>query len=709
MVKKFFFMLALFIFLMILFLTTNVLNGLDIKNLLYKDTKEVHITYFSNVNLDDLMEELVLISRETNSNISQYHFTAKDTLKVISTNSKKNKLLKLKSGKYPQNSNKEYLTNFPVKDTNVVGRINLPSNYIKINVYNFDYIKTAGLGTIFYVQGETEEVATILKKYGEIDIRYPSISETFRINMYQGMLTIYLSLFFFIGVIFLAYQQKRIIILEKAFGYNKKQVFFHASQVLLPIFYSLGIAFLCFIILNQQINKNTIYSLVLCIGVIVIFYLFYMLLIGLVYFFSNISRAIKGALPSKFMLILIAILFVGSLLTFLDKTVNLKNELDRYNYSSTSYSNWNATEDLYKTNITNQLNRNNELENSVYMKNAQFFYEMISEKYETFIIAPYNYVVWRYTAEKLPIYIGQNRSYDEIDYITNPGGKGIIIDQNYLDRNAIKFIDSKDEEKINTNLNVLTLLVPKKYQKYEPEISKKYLSDLIFRLEEDPPRQPILKENINIQIIYVENDQKYFTYNPFYGNEKENYMIEDPIVTIVNPNLMSGLFWGNILTMDGGLFFDFSIKTTEAPFEQIKKEIDLADLTNILNFILPVFKERGEEINKMRISLFNSILQYLIFIIAIIILQVQMLSIMYKIHAKKIFIKQTLGYSQIEQFIDIICLPMILQLVAITLYIIQTNAFFYSFSILMCIFIVNLIFYKLTHKKTIHLKGGLLC
>ncbi|MGC3438206.1 hypothetical protein ACPTHC_14705, partial [Enterococcus faecium] len=52
---------------------------------------------------------------------------------------------------------------------------------------------------------------------------------------------------------------------------------------------------------------------------------------------------------------------------------------------------WERTTNLYKTNITNQLNRNNTVEENYYLKKASKFVYKIQKKYKTFIIAPNNY------------------------------------------------------------------------------------------------------------------------------------------------------------------------------------------------------------------------------------------------------------------------------------------------------------------------------
>lgn len=364
------------------------------------------------------------------------------------------------------------------------------------------------------------------------------------------------------------------------------------------------------------------------------------------------------------------------------------------------------TENLYKTNISNQLDRDDSLEETTYLKNAQLFYEKLSKKYQTFIIAPYNYTVLN-DSHGQSILIGQDRIPDKEEYITSPGGADITIDTNYLKVNPIKFVIPTEKEQINVDSNTLSLLVPQKYKKYEAEIKQNYLSDLKFKLTEDPPIGKISLDKVNIQVLYVKNRQKYFTYNTFYGKLADENMVEDPIVVVVNPKLMDGLFWGNILTMNGGLFIDFDKEAKGEPFDLIKQDVKDSGLNGILNFTLSVFKERGEETTRNEANILHLIVQYSILTLLFITLNVQIMYILFKVNAKKRLIKEILGYSSFDQMMDIVMIPIFIELITIVLFnFLYPKSSFLVVSLVLIV-LLNSFIYSLIHlnNRSITLKG----
>ncbi|HFU2096787.1 TPA: hypothetical protein ACH44I_002939, partial [Enterococcus faecium] len=154
--------------------------------------------------------------------------------------------------------------------------------------------------------------------------------------------------------------------------------------------------------------------------------------------------------------------------------------------------------------------------------------------------------------------------------------------------------------------------VPKKYKEYAKMIEKNYLEDIQFRLEDSPPQAPYKNpnlKNLKIKLIFVNNNQKYFSFNTLYGKAKDNYTITDPIVRVINPEITESLFWGNILTSDGGLFFDQKHTSNQNFFNQINPYIKEFNLENIINFSYSVFQETGELLSQKKVNKLNAYLQ----------------------------------------------------------------------------------------------------
>jgi bacteriocin-associated integral membrane protein len=106
-------------------------------------------------------------------------------------------------------------------------------------------------------------------------------------------------------------------------------------------------------------------------------------------------------------------------------------------------------------------------------------------------------------------------------------GRKVEINKNYLSINPIKDIDGKQVKMPEPNENEVTVLVPIKFRKYESDINSSIASDYkgIYNLKENKP--------VNVKIIYVKNDQSYFTYSPNMAQNNNNEII-DPIAVIVN-------------------------------------------------------------------------------------------------------------------------------------------------------------------------------
>ncbi|MTD41937.1 hypothetical protein GIX45_25610 [Erwinia sp. CPCC 100877] len=669
MIKKINFCLSLIIFLLLLFSATSILKGLDIKKALYNNTKEVHIIYAPNTNYKQFVSDIYESSLEHEVTISQYNFTAKDTLSIISTNPKINPFFRLKSGVFPTSSEDSYVTNYSDEDQKNIGLINLPSDFLKIKLYSFEQLKNIGIGNVFFIQGNgsKEKIINVFQKYGTVKLTEPVISDTFTVNVYQNLITVYLLIFFFVCIVSLAFSQRKIIALKKIMGYSVEQIVFQSTKATYSIVYGLIVALTVYIVLSRNITLNLVWSFLLCLFIYLLALIVYMSIIVCLYQLAKLTNTVKGAAPSKLLTIVLSGALCISLFLFLGKSQEIKQGVENYNQASQTTQLWAKTENLYKTNITNQLDREDPLEETTYLKNAQRFYEKISKKLTTFIIAPYNYTVLNDSNGK-SIIIGQDRIPDKEEYITSPGGADITIDMNYLKVNPIEFITPSEKNQINADSYTLSLLVPQKYQKYEAKIIQNYLSDIKVRLTEEPPINKVSLDKVNIQVLYVENQQKYFTYNTFYGTEADENMIEDPIAVVVNPKLMDGLFWGNILTMNGGLFIDFDNAPKKEPFDLIKQDVKDSGLNGILNFTLSVFKERGEDMARNETNFFSLILQYSILIILFITLNIQITFILFKVNTKKRFVKEVLGYSAFNQMTDIVLIPMFIEIVTLVIF-----------------------------------------
>lgn len=702
MLKKINFILSFCIFTLIFFIFSNIFNGKQIEKALYSNVSEIHITYNSDTNYESMTDELMSISSKTNTNVSQYMFTGKNKLNIISTNPSINKYFDLKKGHFPSIDSSDFVSNQNKNINRNVGILNLPSNYLQINLYSTNHFKNTGFNNVFYVQGNVELVKKVLNKYGLIKETSISKSDTYTLNQYHIIIITYLLIFFMVSILAQVFDERKKIVLKKTFGYPLIQVIKDSFKDMNGILCALVSSTLIYVIFVRQITLSLLIPLLLSLIIYITFSLIYVSIQIIILHSIKINTTIKGYLPFKFINFALALTLFFSLFTGLTIFNKIENNFSEYININSQLDSWKKTENLYKTNLTNQLDRNDKTEEKQYLTRAQNFYNSIKAKYNTFIIAPYNYAIVGKDKYDKPIYVGQDRFYNnQHDSIINMGGIDIFIDLNYLKRNPIEFCNTSDINQINVNKNTISLLIPEKYKYYEKEIKENYLSYIKFILEEEPPNQKIDIANLDINTIYVKNNQKYFTYNYLYGSSEDNYFITDPISIVINPNTMSGLFWGNILTQDGGLYMEFEDSNNDSVFNKIKDDLKSSNLENTINFTVSAFKDYGTYASKIQASFLNSILQGIFIICLFFIINLQIISMLFKMHMKKLFLKQILGYSAFNRLLSIIYIPVLTCFIAITSFIIinphKLNYFFPSFGF---IIILNILIYSFLYLQS---------
>lgn len=116
---------------------------------------------------------------------------------------------------------------------------------------------------------------------------------------------------------------------------------------------------------------------------------------------------------------------------------------------------------------------------------------------------------------------------------------GVDINNNYLKINPIYDVNGnrvllEDENALN-----YTVLIPEKYQKYNQQIVEYYTKQKDFSLSGFKHYKPVSNSkynkptDLNLNIIYVKDNQTYFSVNPTIGNE-HNFEFTDPVAVVYN-------------------------------------------------------------------------------------------------------------------------------------------------------------------------------
>ena len=154
-----------------------------------------------------------------------------------------------------------------------------------------------------------------------------------------------------------------------------------------------------------------------------------------------------------------------------------------------------------------------------------------------------------------------------------PEMNSVDINNNYLKQNPIydengKRIDLSEYE----NKFVMTILVPEKYKRVEKEVIDSYQKYCDFRSE-------FTAQKLSLQLIYVKDNQKYFSMNPLLAADK-NFEYVDPIAIVINNCSIAPDSASAYMTQG---YYYFHIDNPNDPYESMNETIKKLGMEN--NFI----------------------------------------------------------------------------------------------------------------------------
>ena len=593
-------------------------TGETLDDYLYKVSQELHYIYDTNdFNVNDYIDKI----NGTGEIISQYNYTSEDSLIIYTTKPEEFK--------------------------------EIPDTYLNITVKKFEYLVNSGVSTTLYTKGDNKKLISILNEYG--DVFFTDINKGNIYKSSKGYMIIFL-LSFGLFVYLLRLHVKtlsRQLLVQQLFGVEKWTLIkYYFRRILflaiLSLFSgSLGMFLSSFIgySIKWSYTTNIFLTLFLLIGVIIFLYFSFVL-----FEYKNVKYKEKSR--KKFYPIIHVSLLTISLFAYFVYIQDINQRIIYLTENSDYLETWNNTENIFKTNITNQLDRSNEIEELNYQKKAKKFYDLVSKKKETFIVDSYNFMYINDPSENKPLYVGSLvTEKNDQNYITSPSGNSITVDKNYLELNPIKTIESMNFSEESYE-GTIYLIIPEKYIALENEIIKNYTYDLKWRLEDDG--NSITPE---FKVIHSKNNQEYFTYNSLTGDPSNGNKITDPIVVVLNENTTTNLFWGNIFVSDGGFFYKVNENEKFSAYEAISEELNLSGLSGILNFSISVYDERGMLINGIEMETVNNLLIILFLTCLIAYTLNHIIAVMFERNSKKIYIKYTFGYSYLDIFLDVAFTP----------------------------------------------------
>jgi len=630
---------------------------------------------------EDFLNNIIDFSNQKGVEISQYSFLSEDKIDIYST------------------VKEEYKERFLIPNI-IFGK--------DIRVHNFEDVYNVGFKNLLYI--DTKDSSTIsefLKKFSDYGVLYES--EVIHVGNkpfvylfikyidsdFLSIFALFISVFFLI-ILFYYLNNKKNYLIYELWGYSYIKIYSIFNKILYKTLF-ISMCFCNLIVLGVlfTFNLNNIFMeyirITVTINLVTILLLF---LFSIALFFLSFVRSVgvnekNRLLKVSFVTSLVKFCFILLIIILFSNFSSVRNVLKN---NQDSLNLWKNTKNLFTINITAPPYADLALDSKENDK-ALKVYRDLSRLNKVFIIDSINFGrSGNLNPENKDIDYDYNYKFNvkNNEDLYSPYGRQIMVDGNYLKRNSIKtFLDEKDVlDKINYDDDVLNILVPQKFKDYEDFIEKSYKEWFYFQKVQIPNMyRTALKEKLSeeqiddlkINLIYIENDRYYFTYNNFAGDNFNR--VKDPIVMVYTENVDNSVL---VSTLSSSMFLES--KNEYSALGEIK---DITQKYNAyeLNSVTSVYDRKGEYINYIEDKLDRLVLNIIVISLILTILMIIITWVYYKAYISKIVIKSLYGYNFITTYKDLLLL----------------NLFIYIFSVL-----VMSIIYKKIHLYMIIFTGLML-
>lgn len=314
------------------------------------------------------------------------------------------------------------------------------------------------------------------------------------------------------------------------------------------------------------------------------------------------------------------------------------------------------------------------------------------------------------------------RQYEEPSLILNKNSRGIrsiLVNNNYLKKYPLYDINQKQVE-ISDNTKKWILLVPDKYHNREKEILRFFKEDRQnfknYQIEHYKIQVPEYLKKPEIQIIWLEDNQKVFSFNPEVFKAEHNVII-DPIIQVVTEN--NSYTSDRVAVLGNGGSDPLKIKlinrdtaqtyiSFEPELKRLHLEDNLKNLITVDQYMLTKVNDLKNEIN-LQLLLIGGLLIGLLFLVA------QNLLVFFEQYQQAFIIRRLFGLSFFRTYKEFICLFVFLWIIQTGIILmIHRKADIAFFIVLFFFIVVELIasiisLIIIERKNRVHLlKGGTL-
>lgn len=555
---------------------------------------------------EEAYQEIRQISDKFGVNISRLIWHDSQHLAIYTTDGTLKNNIFLQQGSFPAENSDTFISNRQTDDPRQVGKFNILSQNFRLEIAPFSRLQELGgyIG-IFYLDATNIDVVKQIKeeftaKLGKCEIfqayaqnnileEIISMIHNYRINAAFLLLCFFLYSLFYIY--YILRQAKKIGILQIN-GYTDFNIIKSLqSDVISAFAVSICINLICLFTYLYYCNiTHYIFRLMIIVSALYLFLYIYSLLLAFFYikvqtYMYNQAEIIKGKRPFDllFSLQLAAKILVLIYLVFCI-TLNQSN-LQLQKKELKNNEQWQEAQNVYllRTSfITNKIKERRPLE-----IRAANLYRILEKERNLFLLNTQKYK----NTNNLEV-------LNEKDLRAALTEQIITVNRNYLKRHPVflqqdKKISENDLLVDNLTLNVL---VPKKLQKFD-NLLKDILSERfyfqkvkvadIYHKEFKEELEKIKQADLRINIIYIADDNKYFTYDENVEKAKGN-IIYDPIV-VVDTGSIDASYYYAYLTSSCYYYSQNSIN----PISEIMPYIQKLDLAASYNSVASVYNQRG--------------------------------------------------------------------------------------------------------------------
>lgn len=585
--------------------------------------------------MSEFLNKIKKISEENDIEIAQYSFLSSNKVDIYSTMKEK-----YKEGLFIPNI--IYNRDIKVHDFEKISDVGFK---------NLLYIDTKDKGIIKSISEELKddyEVQYLESVFKDNKILFTMIFDYMDINSLPILAT-----FIFLFIIALFFYYSRIgekFVICRLWGYTYIQTYYILNKFLYkPLFLTIilnGLAisgityrFSFFNLLPEVLFEMMAFN-------IVIILLLFFLSIALFYFTAVDDSSRKERMSKIVIISYVSRVLLLLLIVFFGENIfNQKQELDK---KFDSLAAWNDTKNLFNLQETySPFYHDNLASENVLNDKILKVYKDLSDLDKVFIIKTLNF--------ERPDITAENEDYDynylldvkNEEDIYSPHGKNIVVDKNYIERHTIKFAGKGNiVHMIDDNDDVLNVLMPLKYKSHKKIIENSFKEWFYFQKVKvtnkykKASNQKKVKKNyddLKVNIIYVENNQRYFTYNPYSGDSMNT--IEDPIITVYTENIDN-----SYLASCLGSYMFVESKDEYSALEEISSITQKYNV-NELNSISSVYDRKGEEINDLEDRINQLRLNTIIIFLLLIMFMIVITYSYFKAFFPVIIIKSLHGYE----------------------------------------------------------------